>query len=125
MSGFAVGGYDNTRPNHMTHDSLGDPVTCTGNHNHSPAAAEAWRKFQEEPDVFASIQERYAADVIDVGTLALDGVIQAARDTVGRTEEDPHDPGLARRFVSAVHFAYTVGVDADTVAQTVRKVLNP
>jgi hypothetical protein len=25
------------RPNHFTHDSLGDPATCTGDHNHPTA----------------------------------------------------------------------------------------
>lgn len=30
----AENGYDETRPNHMFHDSLGDPATCTQNHNH-------------------------------------------------------------------------------------------
>lgn len=27
-------GYDQSRPNHLIHDSLGDPRTCTENHNH-------------------------------------------------------------------------------------------
>jgi hypothetical protein len=25
---------DNSKPNHYAHDSLGDPATCTGDHNH-------------------------------------------------------------------------------------------
>ena len=27
-------GYRHDRPNHLIHDSLGDPRTCTENHNH-------------------------------------------------------------------------------------------
>lgn len=30
----AIGTYDQNRPNHFFHDSLGDPEMCTGNHNH-------------------------------------------------------------------------------------------
>lgn len=28
------------RPNHWLYDSLGDPLTCTGDHNHPPTAED-------------------------------------------------------------------------------------
>lgn len=31
-----AGKYDTKIPNHFYHDSLGDPHTCQGNHNHPP-----------------------------------------------------------------------------------------
>ncbi|MCV7247779.1 hypothetical protein H7J07_06000 [Mycobacterium koreense] len=30
----SANGYDPSRPNRFMHDSLGDPYTCTGDHNH-------------------------------------------------------------------------------------------
>lgn len=40
---------DPTRPNHFFHDSLGDPATCPGDHNH-PKPEPADSRFAGLPD---------------------------------------------------------------------------
>jgi hypothetical protein len=44
--------YDSLLPNHFRHDSLGDPLTCTGAHNH-PGDELAPRYRSRQEDAFA------------------------------------------------------------------------
>lgn len=79
-------GFDPNRPNHFMHDSLGDPSTCTGNHNHpDPAGEETIQSF----------------------TLA--GL--AALHT--EMKEAPENPTLPHRFVSTAYMALLGGATVD------------
>lgn len=51
---------EGVKPNHYFHDSLGDPYTCTGDHNHPEDEDFARNTPQEEDQVRADLEERAA-----------------------------------------------------------------
>lgn len=85
---------DPNLPNHYYQDSLGDPYTCTENHNHP------------DPEDIPGIHSP--------GSMALEALRLAAIDA---NRADPNNPkGAGARFVSALHFAYMSGVSWADIA---------
>lgn len=88
--------YDPNKPNHYMHDALGDPETCTGDHNH-PGAIPPSTVAQGDTPLSLALTALTAlrAEIIDNGTNS--------------------NPTLAKRFVSALHFAYAIGATDEQV----------
>lgn len=103
---------DPAKPNHFANDNLGDPYTCTGDHNHPDPSdrPDPWAELAARVDALAELTARMRAELADPARIAEQILPEpTGRDPVVITWGAVPDPTVVamRRQLAAVWTVYT------------------